>query len=229
MPATCVDTDMKAGTGILPIPWEMLDATVVERPNRFLVMASLDGTVVRCHIHDPGRLRELIYPGNRIRIREKHGPSTDYSVVCAMHEGEWVILDSRLHPYIARAFLPADAVAEVKVGRKRIDFRHGSEFIEVKGCTLVEDGVASFPDAPSKRAAEHVSLLTDLLSEGYSSTVLVLVMRESAECFQPNAATDPVFAEKLYSAAEKGVRVIPAKMHFDGGSMVFDGIIPLCR
>lgn len=225
---THVDVGLKPGKELFRIEWELLDAVVVERPNRFVVIADLGSRQVRCHIHDPGRLRELIFPGNNIRIREKKGQKTDYSVVCARDGDEWVITDSRFHPYIARKFMPESAVSEVPIEGRRIDFRCGEELIEVKGCTLEENGIAKFPDAPSIRAAEHLKLLTKLRKSGIQTTVMFLVMRKNAGCFIPNSETDPTFSEAVARAHEAGVNLLFLKMHFNGTSIVYDGPIGMC-
>lgn len=224
-----VRTDLRSGEKLMDVEWKLLDAKVLERPNRFVVVADLNGGEVRCHLHDPGRLKELIFPGNSIKIREKAGAKTNYSVVCALDSQEWVIIDSRFHPILARKFLPEDAKAEVGVGGKRLDFKCGNEYIEVKGCTLIDNGIAKFPDAPSIRAADHVTLLTKLKEEGYNSSILILVIRKDASCFLPNQSTDPVFSERLMKAMESGVNVFFMKMHFDGSSIIYDEQIPLCE
>lgn len=226
---THINTDIPSGSSLLSIDEEMLEASVIERLNRFIIIADLNGQRVKCHLHDPGRLKELIYPGNRILLREKQGQKTKYSVVCAYESEEWVLIDSRYHPQLARKFLPADARAEVTVGRKRIDFQAGNEFIEVKGCSLVEDSTAKFPDAPSIRASEHVNLLAELMKKGHDCTVMFLVMRKNANCFVPNDSTDPEFSENLLNASRSGLRLVFLKMHMEGNQMVFDGTIDLCN
>ena len=228
MVMSSIRTDLIPGEKLMDIEWRLLNASVIERPNRFVVIADLDGEAVKCHLHDPGRLQELIFPGNSIKIREKKGEKTDYSVVCALDNDEWVIIDSRFHPVLARNFLPEDARSEVGVEGRRIDFRYGDEFIEVKGCTLLENGIAKFPDAPSVRATEHVKLLTRLRGEGHASSILILVIREGARCFLPNRDTDPAFAEALMKSLEEGVNVVMMKMEFDGLAIVYDGQIGVC-
>ncbi len=53
---------------ILDIPGGV-PAVFILRRNRFLLTAELaDGTRADVHVPDPGRLRELLYPGNRILI-----------------------------------------------------------------------------------------------------------------------------------------------------------------
>ena len=37
--------------------------TFVDRPNRFIAHVSLDDDVVTCHMPNPGRMWELLFPG----------------------------------------------------------------------------------------------------------------------------------------------------------------------
>lgn len=227
MVKSAVSHSINSGKSILRFDDELLGARVINRPNRFIVVAEFGDQRVRCHIHDPGRLKELIFPGNSIRVRRTTGAKTNFSVLTALEGDEWVLVDSRFHPRIARYFLPVNVESEVPVEGRRIDFRCGNEFIEVKGCTLLEGNIAKFPDAPSERATHHVNLLSKLHSEGFASSLMILVMRRGAEAFAPNEITDPAFSSALYSALDNGVKVFPLKMHLEGKSMVYDGLIPV--
>ena len=215
------------GTPVLRIPGPLSEAAVLERPNRFAVRLS-DGRL--CHLHDPGRLPELIFPGNRVLIRPTTGARTGCSVTGAWSSeaGSWVLTDSRFHPPIARAFLPPSAEPEVKVGESRLDFRVGDVYVEVKGCTLARQGVALFPDAPTERGTRHVILLRRLAAEGHGALLMVLVMRPDATCFLPNEATDRRFAEAFWEALSSGVRVRVLKFRFRPPDLVYEGEIPLC-
>ena len=51
------------------------EATFLERPNRFIARVKRDnGEEVICHVHDSGRLPELLYEGNRVKIRKASNP-----------------------------------------------------------------------------------------------------------------------------------------------------------
>ncbi|BCU69684.1 hypothetical protein KN1_09810 [Stygiolobus caldivivus] len=140
------------------------EEVVESRPNRFLVVTK-SGRL--CHLHDPGRLKELIYRGNKVLIRETQGKrKTSCQVTAAWSGKEWVLTDSSIHNEVARKFLPAGAKAEVKIGKSRVDFMFDNTFVEVKGCTLVKDGKALFPDAPTKRGKRHLEELIELKKEG---------------------------------------------------------------
>jgi len=122
-----------------------------------------------------------------------------------------------------------DAIAygkEIAIDNHRIDFvlsyHAGDVLMEVKGCTLFQNDLALFPDAPTKRGREHV----DLLAEYGDSILLFLVMNNSVRYFSPNVETDPKFHESFLHALAKGVHVIPATFYFDGKTLHHVGRIP---
>ena len=81
-------------------------------------------------------------------------------------------------------------------------------FIEVKGVTLEEEGLALFPDAPTERGVKHLKELCACVEEGYGAAVIFVVQMEGMRLFTPNARTHPEFAAALKQAARAGVRVL---------------------
>lgn len=201
--------------------------TVVDRPNRFIVNALLNGMDIECHLHDPGRLKELIYPGNSILIRKTKGKRTEYSITAALRDGEWILTDSRFHNSIASLFLDRSARKEVKVGKSRIDFLSGECYVEVKGCSLSINRIAQFPDAPSLRAVKHTRELADIVRNGGSAMIMVLVFSPDALKFQPKYDTDPVFSDAFYDAIESGVKAKILKFRTDRTAITYLGEIPV--
>ncbi|MEM0155276.1 MAG: DNA/RNA nuclease SfsA [Thermoplasmataceae archaeon] len=207
---------------------DLAEGTVIDRPNRFIVNVVGPSGIVYCHLHDPGRLEELIYPGNRVLIRETVGVKTDHSITAALNNSRWIITDTRIHSEIASKFLPPDAQREVKLGRKRLDFKSGEYYIEVKGCTLMISGKAMFPDAPTKRGREHMDLLAQLAENGQGAVVLILVMRDDVTCFAPNWRTDPEFTEAFERAMKAGVERRILTFSLSGNRVIFRGEIGMC-
>ncbi len=202
---------------------------ILDRPNRFVVRVLDEGRVELCHLHDPGRLPELVRRGARALVRPTRGLKTNCSITAIeAPNGVWVVADSRIHNDIAALFLN-NAKREVNVGGHRLDFLAGDTYVEVKGCTLVVDGVALFPDAPTKRGAEHLEILRALLEEGHDAMVMVLVMRPDAFCFKPNWRTDPRFARAFADFVKSGGLVKVYKFRFKDGFVLFDGEIGLCE
>ncbi|PVU71301.1 hypothetical protein DDW08_04435 [Vulcanisaeta sp. SCGC AB-777_J10] len=136
-----------------------VSGTFLERLNRFVGIAEINGERVRVHIHDPGRLRELLRPGVRIHAYNKVGGKTRYYLVAVDLGDELVLVNSAIHNDIV-AWLVSNGIVlrryqvvrrEPVFGSGRFDLLlrspSGKEaFMEVKGVTLVDNGVAKFPD-----------------------------------------------------------------------------------
>lgn len=212
----------------------------IERPNRFIAHVQLpDKSEAVCHVHDSGRIRELLFEGNSIGLKKaKEGSvrKTGWDVISALSDdGEDILINSAYHRYISENLLKNSALspfgkvdslkAEVKNGDSRIDYlleKGGQKiWVEVKGVSLSVDRTAMFPDAPSTRAQKHLKELMKLKEEGDRSAVLLLVFRES-DYFRPKHETDPAFAELFYEAMGKGVEVYPIQFFLDDGKIMYE-------
>ena len=164
----------KIGTSVLDIPDEFLKGKVIHRHNRFMVEVGLGDEIVMAHLHDPGRLNELIFPGNSVKLRKIQGKKTNYSIVSARSSEEDVLLDTRFHSSIAKVFLKGPIRQEVTISNSRFDFVCDGMIIEIKGASLMKDGILKFPDAVTERGRKHVSELLKLHQEGNKVAVIFL-------------------------------------------------------
>lgn len=192
----------------------------IARPNRFIALVEVEGRETVCHVKNTGRCRELLTPGAQVILAKAGNPArkTAYDLV-AVYKGELLInMDSQAPNQVAAAYLPSlfPGVTlvrpEYRVGDSRLDFyvetADGRQiYVEVKGCTLEQDGVALFPDAPTARGTKHLRALTALARAGREAWVLVVVQMAGPRCFRPNDAMDPAFGQALREAAAAGVRV----------------------
>ena len=71
--------------------------------------------------------------------------------------------------------------------------------------TLVERGVALFPDAPTVRGRRHLNELAEIAAGGERAMLLFVVQRADARRVAPARAIDPAFAEALTEARRAGV------------------------
>jgi sugar fermentation stimulation protein A len=121
--------------------------------------------------------------------------------------------------------------AEVKTSdHTRLDLMLEDEdgkrcYVEIKNCTLVEDGLAMFPDAVTTRGQKHLEELVMLAAQGHRAVIFYLIQRMDAKRFTPAADIDPVYADKLAWAADNGVKIITRDVHMDPCSA--PGIISL--
>lgn len=200
-----------------------VDGRFLERENRFRVRMEVDGRPVPAHLPNSGRLTELLTPGRPCRLVPHPEPHrrTPLDLLLVEYAGVLVSVDARLPgPLVAEAVtegrLPefsgfVHLEREVRCGESRLDFRldgpNGPLWLETKSVTLVEDGVALFPDAPTLRGQRHLRQLAAQAARGERGAVVFVVQRPDAEVFMPHHRADPAFAAALTEAARAGVEV----------------------
>ena len=189
------------------------------RPNRFVAHVELEGERVVCHVKNTGRCRELLTSGAAVYLERAENPArkTPYDLI-AVEKGDLLInMDAQAPNKVfgewAEHFLPETAVVrpEFTWEDSRFDFRledHlGPCFVEVKGVTLEQDGLALFPDAPTERGVKHLRGLRRAVERGYRAAVFFVVQMKGPRLFRPNDGTHPAFGQALREAAAAGVGV----------------------
>ncbi len=218
---------------------ELVPATFLRRLNKFLIEVELDGRITLCHLHDPGRLEEILKKGRKLLLIEKEGNrKTKYDAIAAFME-DWVLIHSGYHSLLAENLLKNNLIKdlagykiekrEFKYGGSRIDFLlDGNKkcLLEVKGCTLAKGDIAMFPDAPTARGRRHIMELIDAIGKGYEAAILFLIMR-NASAFSPNWYIDRDFSSTLKKAYEKGVKIIACRIRFKEKEVYYAGEIPV--
>ncbi len=209
-------------------------ATFLARPNRFIAKVLLDGEELTVHVKNTGRCKELLVPGCTVYLEKSSNPArkTAYDLVAVEKSVERRLPDDPGAPY---RLINMDSQAPNKLfeewakeghfvpgltslrpettwGRSRFDFyweageRKG--FVEVKGCTLEEDGWTYFPDAPTERGVKHLEELLLARKQGYEAAVCFVIQMEDVRGFSPNDRTHPAFGQALRKAAAGGVEVL---------------------
>jgi sugar fermentation stimulation protein A len=80
--------------------------------------------------------------------------------------------------------------------------------VEVKNCTLVENGAAYFPDAVTSRGLKHLRELQELRRQGCRCVMFYLIQRMDAKRFEPADHIDPDYGKGLRKAEKNGVEII---------------------
>lgn len=144
----------------------------------------------------------------------------------------WVSVNTTMPNLLVRRALADGALSEFRgwrlarweatYGASRLDFlleRDDGEpakeretagrlmYLEAKSVTLVEDGVALFPDAVTARGTRHLEELIRAVEDGHHAAVLFVVQRPDARRIVAARRIDPVFADTLARAEAAGVRV----------------------
>jgi sugar fermentation stimulation protein A len=200
-----------------------VEGIFIKRLNRFVGVGIIDGNEALVHIHDPGRLTELLKPGTRFFAYSK-GEGIRFYLTAVDLGDELVLLNSAIHNDIV-AWLIGNGyiLGGYEVLRKEPRFDNGRfdlllkspsgyAVVEVKGVTLEKEGIAKFPDAPTRRGSRHMVKLVEAVKLGYEAYVIFLVLRSRAEVFMPNAELDHRFAESLRYAINNGIKAIAYKL-----------------
>ena len=202
-------------------------AVFIDRPNRFVANVLLDGKRETVHVKNTGRCKELLVEGCDVILFESDNLSrkTKYDLVAVYKKRDeksplLINMDSQIPNDVADEWLrkghlfSENAIIrrEVKFGNSRFDFyvEDGARkaFLEVKGVTLENNGVAMFPDAPTERGIKHIKELMDAVSQGYEAYILFIVQMKDVYEMRPNDLTHKAFGDTLREAEKNGVRIL---------------------
>ena len=200
----------------------IIEGTFISRPNRFIANVEAAGQVQVCHVKNTGRCRELLVPGCRVYLETADNPNrkTKYDLIAVKKGNLLINMDSQAPNKAAGEWLEKRILypdlkilkPEVKYDNSRFDFyiEAGERkiFLEVKGVTLEEGGIARFPDAPTERGVKHIRELMACMKEGYEPVILLVVQMKGIRRFMPNDETHKAFGDTLREAREKGVRIL---------------------
>lgn len=214
---------------------QIVHGVFLERPNRFVAKVKIKDQIHTVHVKNTGRCRELLTPGAEVLLEyhpdaKELGRKTEYSVtgVYKEREGELprllINMDSQAPNQAAQEWIESGGFyretglsvknleREVIYGQSRFDlaFEAGGKpgFMEVKGVTLEEKGIAMFPDAPTERGVKHLRELMDAGKHGFLTYLLFVIQMKGVKSFRPNWNTHPAFARTLKEASDSGVTIL---------------------
>lgn len=216
------------------------------RPNRFLAVVRIDGQEEIVHVKNTGRCRELLIPECTVYLSRSDNPNrkTKYDLIAVEKQREGkppllINLDSQIPNAAAAEWLEtgslfsANAVfrREVTHGSSRFDFSimdgNIQSFLEVKGVTLEQDGIALFPDAPTLRGVKHLQELTACQQAEIPAYLLLVIQMKEIRAFRPNDAMHPQFGEALRRAAAAGVTLLARDCIVTPDSITIDAPVPI--
>ncbi len=213
------------------------EGVFLERENRFVGRCRIDGRNFKCHIADPGRLKEILTEGRKVFVvKNPEGYRTDYRLIAVSMEDGIILLNTSVHSKIGYeaikrgvlGFIPERIKKEVPFGKSRIDFLvDDSVFVELKGCNLKVGKRCLFPDAPTERGRRHLEELIKAKKMGYRAILLFMILRD-CECFSPNFELDRKFSEMFLKALKEGVEFRAFKVKTRDFKLFLDRDIPLC-
>jgi len=213
-------------TPLLPFTGQVRTARLAARRKRFLVDLEDESSPFTAHTNNTGSMLGLTRPGSAalLSVSQAPGRKHPHTLEAVRLENFWVGVNTLVPTRLLRAawlagLLPECAnyrtfATEPRFAGGRLDAKlfggvAGDLFIETKNVTMVEDGVAQFPDAPSQRGRKQLVELMRLTRCGVRAALFFAVQRPDGACFAPAEVIDPQYADLFRQALAAGVEVWP--------------------
>lgn len=208
------------------LPAPLYPGTLIRRYQRFLADVALtDGTVVTAHCPNSGSMRGCNRPGSPVLLSRSDKPTRKYPHTWELvhADGGWVGINTALPNHIVREGIEAGIVAELQgYPQLRPEVPYGTNsridlllegagrrcYVEVKNVTLVEEGLALFPDAVTERGQKHLRELMEVVRAGDRGVIFFVVQRADGRGVAPADAIDPAYGRLLRLATEHGVEAL---------------------
>lgn len=207
--------------------WDrLIRGTLVKRYKRFLADITLeDGQTVTAHCPNSGSMKACSDPGRPVYVTYHDSPKRKLKYTWELIEmptslvGVNTLVPNRLifdavktgqiSPFREFQYIKAEKKLE---SGSRLDLFLWNEdadrcFIEIKNCTMVSNGVASFPDAVTTRGQKHLRELQLLQDNNTRCAMLFLIQRSDASRFTPADGIDPEYGRELRKAVKNGVEI----------------------
>ena len=200
--------------------------TLIRRYKRFLADIRLPGgDQITVHCPNSGSMRSCSEPGSPVCFSRSDNPGRKYPHTLEMvHNGKtWIGVNTSRTNHIVAEAIERGLIKELRyfdTVRREVKTSEGSRldllletagaqtYVEVKNCSLVENGVALFPDAVTKRGTKHLRELERLVGFGYRGVIFFLVQRLDCDCFSPAVAIDPDYGATLTEVHRQGVKIL---------------------
>ncbi len=224
---------------------DIISGIFLKRPNRFIAHVMVDGREEIAHVKNTGRCRELLIPGVTVYLQQHDNPKrkTRFSLI-AVEKGELLVnMDSQapnkvmLEALSNGLSLPglmepltkiqSESVYGLSLIHFYVEARDKEAYIEVKGVTLEDGGVAKFPDAPTERGVKHIRELIEAANTGFLAYIIFVVQMKGITYMTANDETHEAFGEALREAHKAGVTVIAYDCLVTPDNLQIDQVIPV--
>jgi sugar fermentation stimulation protein A len=208
---------------------DLIPGRLLRRYKRFLADVQLaDGSQVTAHTPNTGSMLGCAEPGSRVWLRDSANPKRKYSLSWELVEtldGVMVGINTGLANHLAREAIEQGLIPELsRYSQIRSEVAYGREhsrvdlllsatglpdcYLEVKNVTLVEQGIAYFPDAVSARGSKHLRELRGMVEQGQRALIFFCLQRGDASQLRPADHIDPLYGQTLRQALAAGVEAL---------------------
>ncbi len=201
---------------------ELENAIFIKRLNRFVILVKYQEKQILLHLPNSGRMSDLLVPQAKIWfvVSKDESRKTAGTAWLVEYDNQIIAIHSLVANDIFKDCIDQKKIsffkdfyikkAEATKGDSRFDFLLEKKegilcYVEVKSVNLVKDGIAQFPDAPTKRGVKHIKELMKLNNEGFMSAIVFVVLRNDAHSFMPCYEIHEEFGSVLKQACHAGV------------------------
>lgn len=217
------------------IYWPKLSRGILlKRYKRFLADIKLDdGKLITAHCANSGSMKNCSEPGRPVFVSHHDNPKRKLKYTWELIEMEnglvgvntgWpnkLVMKGIASGQVKELSHYTNIKPEVKVGaHSRLDILLTNEvdrpcYVEVKNCTMVNDGIASFPDAVTTRGRKHLVELQNLAKDDVRCVMFFLVQRTDANLFKPADNIDVEYGKELRRAHKNGIEILVYDVSID--------------
>ena len=203
-------------SGLLRWP-KLIPGILIQRYKRFLADVQLEsGKIVTAHCPNTGSMQGCCKPGCPVYLSRHDNPKRKLKytwqliAMPASLVGINTLVPNRLVFESINAGLVPELSGyetvrrEVRIGdHSRIDLMltdasNGRCYVEIKNCTLVNDGIAYFPDAVTARGLKHLNALVELAASGFRTVMFYFIQRMDTKLFRPADHIDANYGRGLH-------------------------------
>jgi len=213
---------------------ELIGGRLIRRYKRFLADIRLDsGETVTAHCPNTGSMRGCCEPQRPVYLSVHDNPRRKLKYTWELIQmptslvGVNTQVPNRLVFESVRAGKVPELTGYQKVAREvkisdhsRIDLALSGQgrrtcYVEIKNCTLVENGTARFPDAVTARGLKHLHELEQRVKSGCRAIMFYFIQRMDAGNFRPADHIDAAYGRRLRQAAGQGVEILAYDVAID--------------
>lgn len=212
----------------------LTSGNLIRRYKRFLADVLLDtGETVIAHCPNSGSMKGCAVPGCPVWLSVSDNPrrKLKYTWELIKTPASMIGINTLVPNRLVKTAVESGQIPELAgygTVRPEVTVRKGTRldlfleapgrrncYVEIKNCTLVEQGLAQFPDAVTERGQKHLDELRHLVAAGHRGVIFYLIQRMDGQRFSPAAGIDPAYARKLARAVESGVEIITRDVTID--------------
>lgn len=227
----------------MKLPAPLLRGKLLQRYKRFFADILLDdGRTITAVTPNTGSMKGVCIVGAPVMVSYSDSPTRKIPYTWELVEiaGKWVGINTHLPNALTAEALDKRIIPELtqfKTYRREVRLPSGSRIdfsldddgalLEVKNVSLVEDGVAMFPDSVTERGTKHLHELMEFISLGGQAFMLYVVQHHQGTRFSPADEIDPVYGTTLRDAYQAGVKLIAMKASVSEHEIVLNERLPI--